>query len=232
MARLIWDNTGERLFETGIQKGVVYPYNPTYENEDGTKGGYVGGDAWNGLVSIAESPSGAEPTALWANDTKYGELLSTEEFGGTIEAYTYPDAFGQCDGSAYLTTGVRVRQQTRKTFGMTYRSGLANDTDGVDYGYVIHLVYGCKVSPSEKTNSTINDSPEANTMSWEFTTTPVAVTGYKPTSHIEIISTEVDPEKLQAFEDILYGKEGSDDLPRLPFPDEVATLLKKNDTAA
>lgn len=228
MARLTWDNTGERLFETGIQKGVVYPYDATHVNGEGkAPGAYVGGEAWNGLVSIAESPSGAEPTALWANDTKYGELLSTEEFGGTIEAYTYPDAFGQCDGSAYLVPGVRVRQQTRKTFGMTYRSGLANDTEGVDYGYVIHLVYGCKVSPSEKTNSTINDSPEANTMSWEFTTTPVAVEGFKPTSHIEIISTdfadEAGKQKLKALEDILYGTESAE--PRLPFPDELKTIL-------
>lgn len=215
MARLTWDNIGERLFETGIQKGVVYPLND--ENE------YTGGEAWNGLVSIAESPSGAEPTALWANDTKYGELLSTEEFGGTIEAYTYPDAFAKCDGSAELAPGVRVRQQVRKTFGMTYRSGLANDTEGTEYGYIIHLVYGCKASPSEKTNSTINDSPEANTMSWEFTTTPVSVTGHKSTSHIEIDSTKVDATKLTALEDILYGTDNEE--PRLPLPDEVKTLF-------
>lgn len=215
MSRLTWDNIGERLFETGIQKGVVYPLSDTNE--------YTGGEAWNGLVSIAESPSGAEPTALWANDTKYGELLSTEEFGGTIEAYTYPDAFAKCDGSAELATGVRIRQQVRKTFGMTYRSGLANDTEGTEYGYIIHLVYGCKASPSEKTNSTINDSPEANTMSWEFTTTPVTVTGHKSTSHIEIDSTKVDPAQLAALEDILYGSEDKE--PRLPLPDEVKTLF-------
>jgi hypothetical protein len=216
MPRLTWDNIGERLFETGIQKGVVYPLDETNK--------YTGGEAWNGLVSIAESPSGAEPTALWANDTKYGELLSTEEFAGTIEAYTYPDAFAKCDGSAELTTGVRVRQQVRKTFGLTYRSGLANDTEGVEYGYIIHLVYGCKASPSEKTNSTINDSPEANTMSWEFTTTPVSVTGHKPTSHIEIDSTKVDATKLKALEDILYGSDSEE--ARLPLPDEVKTILE------
>lgn len=216
MPRLTWDNIGERLFETGVKMGVVYPLDET--------NAYTGGEAWNGLVSIAESPSGAEPTALWANDTKYGELLSTEEFGGTIEAYTYPDAFAKCDGSAELATGVRVRQQTRKTFGLTYRSGLANDTEGTEYGYVIHLVYGCKASPSEKTNSTINDSPEANTMSWEFTTTPVAVTGHKPTSHIEIDSTKVDPTQLAALEAILYGSESEE--ARLPLPDEVAQLFK------
>lgn len=215
MPRLTWDNIGERLFETGIQKGVVYPLNESNE--------YTGGEAWNGLVSIAESPSGAEPTALWANDAKYGELLSTEEFGGTIEAYTYPDAFAQCDGSADLAAGVRIRQQARKTFGLTYRSGLGNDTDGIEHGYIIHLVYGCKASPSEKTNSTINDSPEANTMSWEFTTTPVAVTGYKNTSHIEINSTKVDPTQLAALEDILYGTEENE--PRLPLPDEIKTLF-------
>lgn len=214
MPRLTWDNIGERLFETGVQKGVVYPFKDN---------AYTGGEAWNGLVSIAESPSGAEPTALWANDSKYGELLSTEEFGGTIEAYTYPDAFAECDGSANLATGVRIRQQARKAFGLTYRSGLANDTEGVEYGYIIHLVYGCKASPSEKTNSTINDSPEANTMSWEFTTTPVSVTDHKPTSHIEIDSTKVSPEQLKALEDILYGTEENE--ARLPLPDEVKTLF-------
>ena len=216
MPRLTWDNIGERLFETGIQKGVVYPLSDTNE--------YTGGEAWNGLISIAESPSGAEPTALWANDSKYAELLSTEEFGGTIEAYTYPDAFAKCDGSAELIKGVRIRQQTRKTFGLTYRSGLANDTEGTEYGYVIHLVYGCKASPSEKTNSTINDSPEANTMSWEFTTTPVAVTGYKNTSHIEIDSTKVTEAQIKALEDILYGTDEAE--ARLPLPDEVKTILE------
>ena len=224
MAKLIWDNIGERLFETGVKNGVVYPYNPNYENTDGTTGGYVGGDAWNGLVSITESPSGAEPTALWANDAKYGELLSAEEFGGTIEAYTYPDAFGICDGSAELVPGVKVRQQARKSFGLTYRTTLVNDTDGTDYGYIIHLVYGCKVSPSEKTNSTINDSPEANTMSWEFTTTPVDVgTGFSKTSHIEINSTSVDETKLAALETILYGSDNAE--ARLPLPAELKTLL-------
>lgn len=216
MPRLTWDNIGERLFETGVQKGVVYPLDET--------NAYTGGEAWNGLVSIAESPSGAEPTALWANDSKYGELLSTEEFGGTIEAYTYPDAFAKCDGSAELAAGVRIRQQARKTFGLTYRSGLANDTEGTEYGYIIHLVYGCKASPSEKTNSTINDSPEANTMSWEFTTTPVSVTGHKATSHIEIDSTKVDATQLKALEDILYGSDEAE--ARLPLPDEVAELFK------
>lgn len=218
MPRLTWDNIGERLFETGVQKGVVYLY-----DEDTKK--YTNGEAWNGLTSISESPSGAEPTALWANDAKYGELLSTEEFGGTIEAYTYPDAFAKCDGSAELVTGVRVRQQVRKTFGMTYRSGLANDLEGTEYGYIIHLVYGCKASPSEKTNSTINDSPEANTMSWEFTTTPVDVTGLKKTSHLEIDSTKVDPTKLKALEDMLYGTDDEGSVPTLPLPDEVKAMF-------
>lgn len=223
MARLTWDNIGDRLFETGIKNGVVYLY-------DDDKKAYTDGEAWNGLVSIAESPSGAEPTALWANDAKYGELLSAEEFGGTIEAYTYPDAFGICDGSAELVPGVKVRQQARKSFGMTYRTTLANDVDGTDYGYIIHIVYGCKVSPSEKTNSTINDSPEANTMSWEFTTTPVDVgTGFSKTSHIEINSTKVDKTKLTALEDILYGAETGEDAPRLPLPAELKSLLAKSE---
>lgn len=219
MARLVWDSIGERLFETGVKNGVVYLY------DDDAKT-YTNGEAWNGLVSIAESPSGAEPTALWANDAKYGELMSAEEFGGTIEAYTYPDAFAKCDGSAELVPGVRVRQQARKTFGMTYRTTLANDVDGTDYGYIIHLVYGCKAAPSEKTNSTINDSPEANTMSWEFTTTPVEVgTGFSKTSHIEINSKKVSAEQLAALEKILYGDDGEAGVPRLPLPSELKTIF-------
>lgn len=215
MAKLTWDDIGEKLFETGVKMGVVYPLDN--DNE------YKGGEAWNGLISITESPSGAEPTALWANDTKYGELLSTEEFGGTIEAYTYPDAFAACDGSAELAPGVKVRQQTRKTFGLSYRSGIGNDTDGIEHGYIVHLVYGCKAAPSEKTNTTINDSPEAMTMSWEFTTTPVAVTGFKNASHIEIDSTKVDAEKLSALEAILYGSDNAE--ARLPLPDEVKSII-------
>ena len=215
MSKLIWDQEGERLFETGTKKGVIYPLT--------TDGKYEGGEAWNGLISVTESPSGAEPTALYANDTKYGELMSNEDFGGTIEAYMYPDAFAACDGSAELVPGVRVRQQARKPFGFSYVVTVGNDTEGTDHGYVLHLVYGAKASPSEKTNTTINDSPEAKTMSWEFTTTPVNVTGFKPTSHIEINSLDVDAEKLAALEAILYGSDDAE--ARLPLPDELKTIM-------
>lgn len=215
MSRLTWDQDGERRYETGTKKGVVYP--------QAAGGTYTGGEAWNGLIGVTESPSGAEPTALYANDGKYGELMSNEEFGGTIEAYTYPDAFAACDGSLELVKGVRVRQQARKTFGLSYVVTIGNDTEGTDHGYVLHLVYGAKASPSEQSNTTINDSPEAKTMSWEFSTTPVAVTGFKPTSHVEINSLDVDSTKLAALEDILYGTE--DEEPRLPLPDELKTLL-------
>lgn len=221
MSKLIWDQEGERLFETGTKKGVIYPLT--------TDGKYEGGEAWNGLISVTESPSGAEPTALYANDTKYGELMSNEDFGGTIEAYMYPDAFAACDGSAELVPGVRVRQQARKPFGFAYVVTIGNDTEGTDHGYVLHLVYGAKASPSEKTNTTINDSPEAKTMSWEFTTTPVNVTGFKPTSHIEINSLDVDAEKLAALEAILYGTEEAD--ARLPLPDELKTIMTTGDAA-
>lgn len=215
MSRLTWDQDGERRYETGTKKGVVYP--------QAAGGAYTGGEAWNGLIGVTESPSGAEPTALYANDGKYGELMSNEEFGGTIEAYTYPDAFAACDGSLELVKGVRVRQQARKTFGLSYVVTIGNDTEGTDHGYVLHLVYGAKASPSEQSNTTINDSPEAKTMSWEFSTTPVAVTGFKPTSHIEINSLDVDAEKLAALEDILYGTDEAE--PRLPLPDELKTIM-------
>lgn len=214
MPKLVWDQIGERLFETGVKKGVIYPM------ESGT---YPKGEAWNGLISVTESPSGAEPTALWANDHKYGELLSTEEFGMTIEAYMYPDSFAACDGSAEIAKGVMIKQQARKTFGFSYVTTIGNDEVGTDYGYLLHLVYGCKAAPSEKSRNTINDSPEAGTMSWEVTTTPVEVTGFKPTSHIEINSTTVDAEKLAALEAILYGSEEAE--ARLPLPDELATIF-------
>lgn len=215
MSRLTWDQDGERRYETGTKKGVVYP--------QAAGGKYEGGEAWNGLIGVTESPSGAEPTALYANDSKYGELMSNEEFGGTIEAYTYPDAFAACDGSLELVKGVRVRQQARKAFGFSYVVTIGNDTEGTDHGYVLHLVYGAKASPSEQSNTTINDSPEAKTMSWEFTTTPVAVTGFKPTAHIEINSLDVDADKLAALEDILYGSDDAE--PRLPLPDELKTIM-------
>ena len=216
MAKLVWDKTGERYYETGVKQGVLYPM------QEG--GAYTKGVAWNGLTAVTESPSGAEATALYADDIKYLNLLSTEEFGCTIEAYTYPDEFAECDGSASLATGVNIGQQTRKTFGLCYRTVLGNDVDNNDYAYKLHLVYGCLASPSEKAYATINDSPEAITFSWEVTTTPVAVTGFKPTACITIDSTKANAEKLSALEDILYGVNETE--ARLPLPDEIATLMK------
>ena len=214
MAKLVWDQTGKRLYETGVKQGVLYiKENGTYDN----------GVAWNGLTAITESPSGAETTPLYADDIKYLNLLSTEEFAATIEAYTYPDEFMQCDGSASLSTGVYIGQQSRKTFGMCYRTVLGNDEDNNDYGYKLHLIYGCLAAPSEKGYSTINDSPAAITFSWEVSTTPENVTGHKPTATITIDSTKADKQKLAALEAILYGSEN--DEPRLPLPDEVASLM-------
>lgn len=228
MSKLKWDQTGERLYETGVQKAVLFPM--------GENGAYAAGVAWNGLTAVTESPSGAEATALYANDNKYLELRSKEEFGATIEAYTYPDEFAECDGSAEVVPGVKIGQQTRKTFGLCYRTALGNDTEGTDHGYKLHLVYGCMAAPSEKAYQTINDSPEAITFSWEITTTPVSVSdrggkSFKPTAHLEIDSTKVDSTKLAALEAIIYGKDpttsgGNDGVePKLPLPDEVATTL-------
>ena len=220
MSRIVWDKTGERYYETGVKMGVLYPI------QEG--GVYNKGVAWNGLTAITESPSGAEATPLYADDIKYLNLISNEEFGATIEAYTYPDEFAECDGSAALSTGVMIGQQARKTFGLCYRTSLGNDVDGSDYGYKLHLVYGCLAAPSEKSFSTINDSPEAITFSWEVSTTPVNVTGFKPTSQITIDSTKVDEVKLKSLEDILYGKNGdgsSGTEPKLPLPDEIAALF-------
>lgn len=215
MSKLIWDNVGERLYETGVKKGVLYP-----KSNDGT---YPLGVVWNGLTGVTESPSGAEPTALYADDIKYLELMSAEEFGATIEAYTYPDEFAECDGSAALVAGVFVGQQRRKGFGLAYRTTLGNDTDNEDYGYKLHLIYGALATPSEKSYQTINDSPEAITFSWEVSTTPVAVTGMKPTATLTVDSTKVDATALATLEDILYGTDVS--APRLPLPDEVAALF-------
>lgn len=223
MSKIVWDKTGERFYETGVKQGVLYPI--------GTNGTYPKGVAWNGLTAVTESPSGAEPTPLYADDLKYLNLMSNEEFGATIEAYTYPEEFGQCDGSASLATGVNIGQQSRKTFGLCYRTTLGNDTDGNDYGYKLHIIYGALAAPSEKAYATINDSPEAITFSWEVTTTPVAVDGFKPTSHVEIDSTKADKAKLAALEAILYGSDpttdgGNDGVdPRLPLPDEIKTLM-------
>lgn len=225
MSRITWDNTGERYYETGVKQGVLYPLQAS--------GKYDKGVAWNGLTAVTESPSGAEATPLYADDIKYLNLMSNEEFGCTIEAYTYPDEFAECDGSAALAAGVMIGQQKRKTFGLCYRTALGNDVDGSDYGYKLHLVYGCLAAPSEKAYATINDSPEAITFSWEVSTTPVNVTGFKPTSQITIDSTKVTKkEKLTALEDILYGKDAGAEPesspavePRLPLPDEVAQLM-------
>ena len=214
MSKLVWDKTGEHFYETGVKNGVLYIP---------TAGVYSKGVAWNGLTAVTESPSGAEATPLYADDIKYLNLLSPEEFGGTIEAYTYPDEFMECDGSAALTKGVYIGQQKRSTFGLCYRTVLGNDVDNNDYGYKLHLVYGALAAPSEKGYSSINDDPEAITLSWEFTTTPVTVAGHKPTASITIDSTKVNAEKLAALEAILYGSEEKE--ARLPLPDEIATLM-------
>ena len=214
MAKLIWDKTGERLYETGVKQGVLYVQEA---------GAYPKGVAWNGLTAVTESPSGAEATPLYADDIKYLNLMSAEEFGATIEAYTYPDEFKVCNGEADLVTGISIGQQARKTFGMCYRTAIGNDVDGSDYGYKLHLIYGALAAPSEKAYATINDSPEAITFSWEVTTTPVNVTGFKPTSYVVIDSTKVDAEKLAALEAKLYGDESTEAM--LPLPDEIATLM-------
>lgn len=216
MAMLTWDDTGEKFYETGVDRGVLYPM--------ATGGKYGTGVAWNGLTGVTESPSGAEPTALYANNSKYVTLLSAEEFGFTIEAYTYPDEFAECDGSAEATTGVYVGQQTRKTFGFCYRSKVGNDSEGQEHGYKLHLIYGATASPSEKGYQSINDSPEAITLSWECNTTPVNVTGFKPTSLVTIDSRTVDATKLEALEKKLYGDDSAG-TPTLPLPDEVITML-------
>lgn len=213
--KLVWDQTNERLYETGVKMGVVYP--------QATGGTYPMGVAWNGLTTVTESPSGAEATALYADDIKYLNLMSAEEFAATIEAYTYPDEFAECDGSAELAKGVVIGQQKRKAFGLCYRTVLGNDVDGNDYGYKLHIIYGAMAAPSEKAYATINDSPEAITFSWELSTTPVSVDGFKPTASITIDSTKADPTKLEALEKILYGSEEAE--ARLPLPNEIATLM-------
>ena len=215
MPRLTWDDLGKRFYETGVKQGVLYPQ---------VGGAYPKGVAWNGLTAVTESPSGAEPTPLYADDIKYLELTSNEEFGCTIEAYTYPDEFKACNGEATLAEGVTIGQQTRVPFGFCYKTVLGNDEKKNDYGYKLHLVYGATASVSEKAFQTINDSPEAITFSWEVTTTPVAVKGFKPTAILTIDSTTIAAEKLTALEDILYGKAETE--ARLPLPDEIAELVK------
>ena len=215
MPRLTWDDLGKRFYETGVKQGVLYPQ---------VSGAYPKGVAWNGLTAVTESPSGAEPTPLYADDIKYLELTSNEELGCTIEAYTYPDEFKACNGEATLAEGVTIGQQTRVPFGFCYKTVLGNDEKKNDYGYKLHLVYGATASVSEKAFQTINDSPEAITFSWEVTTTPVAVKGFKPTAILTIDSTTIAAEKLTALEDILYGKDEAE--ARLPLPDEIAELVK------
>ena len=214
MAKIEWDKTGEHFYETGVKNGVLYV-------QEG--GAYPKGVAWNGLTAVTESPSGAEATPLYADDIKYLNLISTEEFGATIEAYTYPDEFAACDGSAALVDGVMIGQQARKTFGLCYRTTIGNDTNGNDYGYKLHIIYGALAAPSEKAYATINDSPEAITFSWEVTTTPVNVTGAKPTAYITIDSTKADPSKLSELEKKLYGDTTTE--ASLPLPDEIKTIF-------
>lgn len=216
MSKLIWDKIGERLYETGVKNGVLYPQDPT-------DGDYPLGVAWNGLTAVTESPSGAEATPMYADDIKYLNLISNEEFGCSIEAYTYPDEFEACDGSAELSTGVMIGQQKRQAFGMCYKTSLGNDIEGADYGYKLHLVYGCMATPSERAYATINDAPEAITFSWDVTTTPIAVSGFKPTATLTINSTKVDSVKLATLEDMLYGTDVADAY--LPLPSDIATLF-------
>ena len=214
MSKIVWDKTGERFYETGVKNGVLYVKSAE---------GYTGGVAWNGLTAVTESPSGAESTPLYADDIKYLNLVSAEEFGGTIEAYTYPEEFKACNGEADLTTGVTIGQQARKMFGLSYRTTIGNDSEGNAFGYKLHLVYGAQASVSERAYATINDSPEAITFSWEFTTTPVEVPGNKPTSIVTIDSTKAGKEAMDAIEAILYGSETEE--ARLPLPDEILTIM-------
>lgn len=219
MARLVWDEVGKRFYETGVDHGVLYI--PT------TAGAYTTGVAWNGLTSVTESPSGAEATPQYADNIKYLNLVSVEEFGGTIEAFTYPDEFGQCDGTAEPVPGLKVGQQARKTFGLSYRTKIGNDVDGSDHAYKLHLVYGCLAAPSEKAYATVNDTPEAMALSWEFTTTAVEVPGLKPSALLTVDSRDFSgatAAQLTALEDALYGSAGATG-PRLPLPAEVITLL-------
>ena len=219
MAALEFDKLGEHIYETGVEKGVLYPF---------TAGAYSKGVAWNGLINVTESPSGAEPTPLYADNIKYLNLMSVEEFGASIEAYTYPDEFAECDGSAALGVGVSIGQQTRKAFGMCYKTKIGNDILGEDYGYKLHLIYGCMAKPSEKAHATTSDSPEAATFSWELTTTPIAVPGFKPTASLTIDSTKVTAAKLAAIEDKLYGTGDINTImyePTLLTPTEIKAIL-------
>lgn len=217
MAKLVFNNVGERLFETGVKNGVLYVM--------GDDGAYENGVVWNGLTAVTESPSGAETTPLYADDVKYVVIYAAEEFGATVEAYTYPEEFEQCDGSAAISEGITIGQQTRKSFGMCYKTSVGNDVQGQDYGYKIHIIYGAKAAPSEKSYSTINDSPEAVTFSWELSTVPVPVEGHNPTATMVIDSTRVPAEKMTLIEAKLYGSEDSE--ATLPLPNEILDLIKQ-----
>ena len=216
MPKLVWDNVGEKKFEAGIDHGVLYP-----QDASGT---YPKGVVWNGLTTVSESPEGGDENDFYADNIKYGTLRGTENFGGSIEAYMFPDEFYEMDGSQEIATGIRVSGQNRRTFGLSYRSLIGNDVSGLDLGYKIHLVYGASVSPSEQSHETINDSPELGTMSWDFTTVPAPVKDKKPTAHLVIDSTKIDADKLAILEGVLYGSESAD--ARLPLPDEILTLIK------
>lgn len=217
MSKLVWDQTGEKLYETGVKNCVLFV------QDNGT---YPKGVAWNGITAVTESPSGAEATPLYADDIKYLNLISTEEFGATIEAYMYPDEFMECDGSAALAAGVYIGQQSRKAFGLAYKTTLGNDVANNEFGYKLHIIYGALAAPSEKAYATINDSPEAITFSWELTTTPVEVTGHKPTASIVIDSTKVGAKALKALEDKLFGSEEGE--AQLPLPNEILTIINTN----
>lgn len=220
--KLKWDQIGERNYETGVDRGVLFPYSSAQKE-------YEAGVAWNGLTAVTESPSGAEPTALYADNIKYLNLMSNEDFGATVEAYTYPDEFGECNGEKSLVAGVTAGQQTRKPFGLAYRTKIGTDVDP-EAGYKIHLIYGAFAKPSEKAYNTVNDSPEAITFSWELSTTPVELEGFKPTAYLVIDSTKVDPARLAEFEDILYGSNSAD--ARLPLPNEVAAIISGKKVAS
>lgn len=232
MSRLTWDKIGERLYETGTKKGVLYPAS---KDEHGVTN-YPKGVPWNGLTAVTESPSGAEATAIYADDIKYLNIMSAEDFGATLEAYMYPEEFAECDGSKSIAAGVTIGQQKRKMFGLSYVTTLGNDVDGNDYGYKLHIVYGCMATPSEKNYATINDSPEAITMSWEISTTPVDIPGvddngnqFKPTAIITFDSTKTDSKVMKAIEDILYGTNDAE--ARLPLPEEILDIIKTNATS-
>lgn len=220
MPRLTWDGVGQKIFETGLDRGVHYLPDAT--------GAYTKAEAWNGLTNFTERPTGAEANAHYADNIKYANIISAEDYEGTIEAFTYPDQFAQCDGSAEVTPGMRIGQQPRVMFGLSYRTLMGNDLKGQSYGYKIHALYGCQVSPSDKTRETINESPEPVNFSWELTTTPVPVTGFQPTAHVEIDSTKFEPEALKRLEDVLYGTDTEE--ARLPMPDEIAQILNGGGT--